>query len=244
MAKYGFLIPVYNHGASCLETVELLLPYQLPVIVVDDGSDRENKKLLAKCATLSPLVHVETKATNGGKGSAVSLGFKVAHEMGLEYVLQVDADRQHDITAIPRFLSLSEANEGFLVLGYPMYDASVPSSRRKGREVSNVFARITSLNPNIRDVLCGFRVYPVEPAFRVTRRGLWDMRMGFDCEVVVKLSWLGVPIVNEGVRVTYPEGGSSHFHMVRDNIRISLVFTRLCVGAFFRLPWLLARRGK
>lgn len=242
MAEYGFLIPVYNHGAACLETARLLLPYGLPLIIVDDGSDAETKQALGEAAALSPLVHLVGKAKNGGKGSAVSAGFLTARKMGLDHVLQLDADRQHDISAVPRFLEISHAHPSSLVLGYPIYDASVPESRKKGREVSNVFARIVTCNKDIRDVLCGFRVYPVGPACHVVSHGIWDMRMGFDAEMVVRLCWKQVPIINEGVKVTYPAGGSSHFHMVRDNVRISLVFTRLCFGAFFRLPWLVARR--
>ena len=177
MAEYGFLIPVYNHGAACLETVRLLLPYGLPLIIVDDGSDAETKQALGEAAALSPLVHLVVKAKNGGKGSAVSAGFLTARKMGLDHVLQLDADRQHDISAVPRFLEISHAHPSSLILGYPIYDASVPESRKKGREVSNVFARIVTCNKDIRDVLCGFRVYPVGPACHVVSHGIWDMRM-------------------------------------------------------------------
>ena len=242
MAEYGFLIPVYNHGAACLETVRLLLPYGLAIIIVDDASNAETNQSLREAAGLSPFVLLVTKERNGGKGSAVSAGLLVAETMGLDHVLQLDADRQHDISAVPRFLALSHAHPSSLILGYPIYDASVPESRKKGREVSNVFARIVTCDKQIKDVLCGFRVYPVATACQVVSHGIWDMRMGFDVEVVVRLRWKRVPIVNEGVKVTYPVGGSSHFHMVRDNIRISLVFARLCFGALIRLPWLVARR--
>ena len=244
MARYGFLIPVYNHGPSALETTRILLSYQLPLILVDDGSGMETKRALARCVQLSPLVHLVTRKTNGGKGSAVKAGIMQAHAMGLDHVLQLDADRQHDIDAVARFLALSRLHPDSLILGYPLYDSSVPASRRKGREVSNTFARLVACKKDIHDVLCGFRVYPVAKTYALLQHGLWDLRMGFDVEVVVRLSWAGVPIVNEGVRVTYPSGGSSHFHLIRDNIRISLVFTRLCIGSFFRLPWLLAGRKR
>lgn len=245
MAEYGFLIPVYNHGLPCRNVVRKLLPYGLPVILVDDGSDGETKKQLAEIRAWSPLVALHTRPTNGGKGAAVADGFAVAHAMGLAYVLQVDADGQHDLSRVPEFLAVSRRNPGSLVCGYPRYDASVPASRRKGREVSNWFVHLVTLNRHaVRDALCGFRVYPVEAAYAVTRGRVRDRRMGFDIEILVKLYWAGVPIVNEEVGVSYPPGGTSHFHMVRDNLCISLMFTRLCFGAFLRLPKLLALRRR
>jgi hypothetical protein len=63
--------------------------------------------------------------------------------------------------------------------------------------------------------------------------------MGFDVEILVRLYWKRIPVRFYPVQVTYPEDGVSHFQPVRDNIRISLVFTRLCLGMLIRLPVLL-----
>ena len=68
--SYGFLIPVYNHGASAYQEVQELLRYGLPVILVDDASDQENKEWLRKCEALSGLVHLVTLEKNLGKGGA------------------------------------------------------------------------------------------------------------------------------------------------------------------------------
>jgi hypothetical protein len=73
--------------------------------------------------------------------------------------------------------------------------------------------------------------------------------MGFDVDILVRLYWKRIPLRFYPVRVTYPEDGISHFRPVRDNIRISLVFTRLCIGMIIRLPVLIVflfhnKRGK
>ena len=81
--SYGFLIPVYNHGASAYQEVQELLRYGLPVILVDDASDQENKEWLRKCEALSGLVHLVTLEKNLGKGGAVVNGFRKAKEIGL-----------------------------------------------------------------------------------------------------------------------------------------------------------------
>jgi hypothetical protein len=85
--------------------------------------------------------------------------------------------------------------------------------------------------------MVGFRVYPVEKIWDITRRHKCDSRMGFDIEILVRMHWANIPLVFYPVRITYPEGGVSHYHLVRDNFRIFWVFTRLFFGGtIFRLP--------
>jgi predicted LPLAT superfamily acyltransferase len=68
--------------------------------------------------------------------------------------------------------------------------------------------------------------------------------MGFDPDILVRLSWAGVPLLFYPVKVKYPKDGISHFRMVRDNIRISCVLARLFRGMIPRLPLLLFRKPR
>ena len=63
--------------------------------------------------------------------------------------------------------------------------------------------------------------------------GLGD-RMEFDPEIVVRLAWTGIPIVNIPTRVRYFRGGLSNFRMVRDNRLIVRAYTRLVAARLFR----------
>ena len=67
-------------------------------------------------------------------------------------------------------------------------------------------------------------------------------RMDFDTEIMVRLFWRGVPPVMVPVRVIYPEGNSSNFRMLADNLRISAMHTRLVLTMLFRLPSILRHR--
>jgi glycosyltransferase involved in cell wall biosynthesis len=241
LVSQGFVIPVYNHGKTAGAVVERLSKYGLPLILIDDGSDAETKGCLAQITADHPLVVLVTLKKNRGKGGAVAAGINKAHEMGLTHVLQIDADGQHDTERARFFLEESAAHPDALICAWPEYDSSVPASRKNGRKVANTWAKIVTLSPDITDVLCGFRVYPVEPSWRICR-GFIDLRMGFDVDILVHLYWKKVPIIFHPVHVTYPEGGISHFHVIRDNIRISLVFTRLFFGMLIRLPMLMGLR--
>jgi len=242
--KQGFLIPVYRHGKTACSLAERLSAFALPIVMVDDGNDEETRNMLADCAAKTPGVALVSLKKNSGKGGAFIRGMEKAVELGLTHVLQIDADGQHDEGKLPFFLEESAKHPDMIICGYPEFDGTAPRSRVKGRKISNFWASVVTLSTELRDVLCGFRVYPVDASLRITRRCFMAKRMGFDADILVRLYWNKVYPVFHPVKVTYPQGGISNFHVVRDNIRISLMFSRLFVGMIPRSPLLIVRKIK
>jgi glycosyltransferase involved in cell wall biosynthesis len=245
--KQGVLIPVYRHGKTAAPLAENLADSGVPVILADDGNDDETGALLAECAAKTPGVVLVSLRRNMGKGGAVSKGLEKAAELGLTHVLLIDADGQHDAGKAAFFLEESARNPDMIICGYPEFDETAPRSRVTGRKISNFWAAVVTLSTELKDVLCGFRVYPVDAALRVMRQPFIDKRMGFDPEILVRLYWNGVFPVFHPVKISYPPDGISNFRMVKDNIRISWVFCRLFAGMLLRLPLLVTRgikRGK
>ena len=244
MIKQGFIIPVYNHGRAAGKVVENIEPLGLPVIMVDDGSNNETKDCLKKIFDEHPLTVPVLLEKNSGKGRAFCAGIFRAREMGLTHVLQIDADGQHDAGRARFFLEEAAKHPDAVICSYPEYDDSVPRARKHGRIVANTWAKIVTVSPVITEAMLGFRVYPVEPVYQLYRKAYIDSRMGFDIDILVRLYWKGLPLLFYPVRVTYPADGISHFRPVRDNIRISLTYTRLSCGMLLRLPALLCRSIK
>ncbi|MDR1388917.1 MAG: glycosyltransferase family 2 protein [Treponema sp.] len=242
--KAGFLVPLYNHGRTIKKVVASLVEFDLPVIIVDDGSDDETKQQLAETLTAFPLASSLCLKKNSGKGAALIAGFFYARDRGLSHVLQIDADAQHDVSRCRFFLEQAQKNPRAAICGRPEYNESVPPARLKGREVSRFWSRVCTLSNDIKDSLCGFRVYPVDASLRVIQNTWIDKRMAFDPEILVRFVWAGVPLVFFPVRVNYPADGISHFRMVADNVRISFSFSRLFFGMIIRLPLLVARKCK
>jgi hypothetical protein len=242
--KQGFLIPVYRHGKTACPLAERLAASGLPVIMVDDGNDADTKALLAECAAKTPGITLVSLKENMGKGGAATKGFEKAAELGLTHVLQIDADGQHDEERTAFFLEESAKYPDMIICGYPEFDESAPRSRVTGRKISNFWASVVTLSTELKDVLCGFRVYPVDASLRITRCPFLDKRMGFDPEIMVRLYWNKVYPAFHPIKVNYPADGVSNFRVVRDNIRISLMFTRLCVGMILRSPLLIVRKIK
>ena len=229
--KKGVLIPVFNHGKSAYSETAEMLRQGYPVILVDDGSCEETKAYLMQAESLDEQVTVAANPRNMGKGGAVITGMRKALEMGFTHVLQIDADGQHDLGRVPHFFAVSEAHPEAAVIGYPVFDSSAPKSREKGRAVANAWTHFVTCSKNsVRDAMCGFRVYPVRDVCEIAAKKRLDLRMGFDIEILVRLYWRGVALISESVNVMYPEGGASHFDLVRDNIRISKVFAKLTIA--------------
>lgn len=243
MFKPCVVIPVYNHEHAIGAVTQAVLATGLPCILVDDGSTAACAQVLDQLAAASPgQIDLVRHAVNQGKGGAVLTGIRHAAEAGYTHVLQIDADGQHCVADIPRFIEQAAANPDAVIVGYPVYDESVPAVRFYGRYLTHVWVWINTLSLKIKDSMCGFRVYPVAPVLALARRHKIGARMDFDTDVIVRLCWDGIDVVNVGTRVGYPTDGVSHFRMLRDNVLISRMHATLFFGMLLRAPKLLARK--
>jgi predicted LPLAT superfamily acyltransferase len=212
------------------------------VVVVDDGSAADTRAILDDLEKRNSSLSVVRRATNGGKGAAVATGLNHVAHLGFSHALQIDADGQHDPADIPHFLAAAREQPDAVIIGRPRFDASMPTSRRVGRYLTHLWIWIETLSLDISDSMCGFRVYPLAAVLPLLARPGLGRRMDFDPEILVRLHWRGTPVVEIDTRVRYPAGGLSNFALLRDNVLISLMHTRLVVGMLLRLPWLLPRR--
>jgi glycosyltransferase involved in cell wall biosynthesis len=107
---------------------------------------------------------------NQGKGAALKLGYRAAYERGWDGVIQLDADGQHDPADVERFADAMRANPGALVLGVPVFDASVPRARLYARQLSRILVWGACRSRVIPDPLCGFRGMPLAATLAVIDR--------------------------------------------------------------------------
>lgn len=240
------LIPTYNTGARLLATVREVLAHWRPVWVVVDGStDGSNLPVEAMTSTEEGL-RVITLPRNGGKGAAVLTGAQAALELGYSHALVMDADGQHPADRIVEFMRISQQNLRALVLGRPVFGPEAPQVRLQGRKLSVGLVHFEVFGKAIHDPLFGFRVYPLGPLARVLAGTRWARRYDFDPEVAVRLVWRGVPTINVPANCRYltrEEGGVSHFHYWRDNLRMIWLHTRLITELLlFRWIGLVFRR--
>lgn len=239
---YCIVVPLYNHAAALKGTIDRLLPFGIPILIVDDGSTDGSSDIARELSVALPCVDLVMLPMNRGKGFAVMAGMREANARGYTHVVQVDADGQHDIDKLGELLELSGRNPSALVSGRPQFDHNAPLARRMGRWATHVWVWIETLSTSIPDSMCGFRIYPLQACMELIDSVSLGHRMDFDIEIAVRLHWRGVPFLPLDVKVDYPDGGVSHFSPWRDNLLISWLHTRLFFGMLLRFPAIVWRR--
>jgi len=217
------LIPTFDNPGTIRDVVLSVRPILADVVVVDDASGPENQAEVERLGE-EGLALVTRREANGGKGAAVKTGFHFAQEHGFTHAIQVDADGQHALEDITKFLEIATENPEAVILGQPIFDETAPTHRMILRQVTIFWTRREVGDDRVGDPLCGFRAYPIGPA--IATQTIGD-RMDFDPEIVVRLAWMGLPFVHVPTRVRYIEGGVSHWRAFEDNWLIFKMHTRL-----------------
>ena len=215
----------------------------LPVLIIDDGNDASLAREIASFHDETRHVYVLRREINGGKGAAVKTGLQKAGELEWTHAVQIDADGQHDLDALDTMITCSRMAPSAIICGVPIYDSSIPKGRKIGREITHFWVRVETLSFEISDSMCGFRIYPLAETLAVMKREYIGARMDFDTEILVQLNWRGLRVVEHPVSVIYPAENVSNFRMLRDNVRISLMHTRLALQMPLRVPIRMLRRA-
>lgn len=236
------VIPVYNHERAVGKVVEAVRAAGLPCVLVDDASGPECARELDRLAAADSHVSLVRLPQNLGKGGAVTAGLRAARAAGFTHALQIDADGQHALGDVTRFIDEARAHPETLICGRPVFDKAMPKGRFYGRYLTHWMVWLNTLSFAIPDSMCGFRVYPLTSVLKLLDSTRLGSRMDFDVEVLVRLHWRAQPMRWLPTRVSYPMDGVSHFRLVWDNVLMVRVQLMLFLGMLARLPLLLWRK--
>ncbi|VEJ10025.1 glycosyltransferase family 2 protein [Actinobacillus delphinicola] len=225
------IIPHYNHSKLIGGVISALKLYDLPILIMDDGSALAERQRLAQFADEN--VHIFYLSENRGKGGAVKEAFIEAKKLGYTHAIQVDADGQHHLEDLPKFLACSQQYPESFICGKPIYDETAPKARLYGRKITDFWNMINTLSFDIKDGMCGFRLYPLKSCVDLIRHESIGERMDFDTEILVKAHWYQIPMQWIETPVRYNPNGISHFRGLEDNWLISKMHARL----FLQMCW-------
>jgi glycosyltransferase involved in cell wall biosynthesis len=162
--RHLVVIPAYNEEASLPGTLAALavLPECYEVLVVNDGSRDRTGEAAERAAGAAPRpVHVVHLPLNCGIGAAVQTGYLFADQRGgYEYVIQCDADGQHDPAAIPALVDECRRRDLDLCVGSRFLGARDGYQSTFWRRVGiRFFASLIGLLSGVRvtDPTSGFR---------------------------------------------------------------------------------------
>ncbi len=221
------VIPSYN-SPFINDVINDISKYDYKIIIVDDGSD---KPIKFKNKNIEIIRH----DINLGKGKAILTGAKRVKELGGNFFVTMDADKQHFASEIAKLINAYTDNT--IVIGNRNFNTkTVPNSSKFGKKFSNFWVKLETFL-SIDDTQSGFRIYPIS----ILNLPLKKKRFDFEIEVLVLHAYNGGKIVNVDVECYYPPKNEriSHFDKLYDNLRLSFTHSVFIFQRYFLLRgWL------
>jgi hypothetical protein len=173
--RYVVVVPCYNEEAALPPTLERLQrlasdgEFEALVCIVNDGSSDATDTILRRKAHGQHTTH----KVNVGVAGALLTGFKVAKRVDADFIVQCDADGQHPVEAIPRFVARAAELGADLLVGSRFARTSLAPSdgsasralesttlaRRAGALLILAALRLFRFHSTVTDPTSGFRVY-------------------------------------------------------------------------------------
>ncbi len=189
------LIPAYNEAQGIAAVVRGAREH-LPVLVVDDGSADETPAHATEAGAT-----VLRQVPNQGKGAALRAGFRYALDEGVEAVIALDADGQHDPAEIPKFVEAYTKDGSDLIVGARTF-REMPLVRRVANSVGTM-AFSWAVGQPVQDNQSGYRLV----ARRLMQATLDSGESGFEFEVEMivtcvlngfRLGWVPIRTIYAG----------------------------------------------
>jgi dolichol-phosphate mannosyltransferase len=159
------MLPTYNEAGTIRQCVEqiLRLPLETAVVIADDASPDGTGQIADQLAAEYPgRVVVVHRRGPRGRGLAGIEGFQRCLELPAEYIVEMDADLQHDPADIPRLVAAAERSGAAIVVGSRYVpgggEVNRPASRRLVSRLANAYLRL-ALGLSLRDCSSGFRLF-------------------------------------------------------------------------------------
>lgn len=161
--KTIIVIPTYNEAQNIKKLVEDIFALNidgLEILIVDDNSPDNTSDIVNGLRVTGYGLHLLTRPTKLGLGSAYLAGFKKALELEADYIFEMDADFSHNPNDIPRLLK--EIENCDLVIGSRKITGGKIVGWNWIRKFNSTgamwFSRLI-LGLKIKDVTAGFRCF-------------------------------------------------------------------------------------
>ena len=192
----GIVIPTYNEADNIPTLFEGLAPVGAQIIIVDDGSTDGTAEVAAAAGA-----KVIQRGSKQGLASAYVRGMSEAIQLGLDPIIQMDADLSHQPSDVPRLIDgLDQAD---LVLGSRWVEGggieNWEASRLWLSRFGSGYAR-TLLGLPFRDLTGGFKAWRAATLTKIDLQTIRSEGYAFQVETTFRANRQGarireVPIV-------------------------------------------------
>ena len=202
------MIPAYNEEKTISSVIQKI-PRDIidEIFVIDDGAT-DNTTREAKNAGARVIKH----AINRGIGAAQRTGYKIASLENFDYIVQIDADMQHDPEYIQKLLDATIENNCDMVIDSRFLNPSYENYNLVRRMGIKFFTNIVRfLSPvDITDVTSGFRVYKVKSLEKLGR----TLDKHWAVEQTLDGAKKGLKIKEVSVKMPLRKKGESQFNLI------------------------------
>jgi glycosyltransferase involved in cell wall biosynthesis len=212
-SRVAIIIPAFNEEKSISKVVEGANKYGQS-IVIDDGS-KDKTAIFAKKSGAFVAIHKR----NLGYDAALNTGFKKAAKLNFDFIITLDADGQHKVELIKKFIKLLQFKVS-IVLGV---------RNKKTRMAEHIFGFYTKYRYGIIDPLCGLKGYRLE-SYKLF--GYFDKYKSIGTELMLRNISRGKPFRQVYFKVRDRNGKTKFGNLISGNLKIlrSLFFCMIKIN--------------
>ena len=151
------LVPAFDEEATIGDVLSRIRTYVDDIVVVDDGSTDSTAEVASQAGA-----KVVSHILNRGVGAALRTGYRYAIEERFDFIVQIDADGQHNPVFIPTLLKAVQEGHD-IVIGSRFLNQSYKDFSLLRRVGVRFFTRLANIlsGLDITDITSGFRAYRV-----------------------------------------------------------------------------------
>lgn len=190
-------MPAFNEAPNIAEAISASEKHADAVLVVDDGSEDNTASIASSLGAI-----VVKHESNGGYGAALRTIFSTARDLGVEELVTIDSDGQHNPEDIPRLLAeLRKGND--VVIGSRFKECGgvgIPFYRKVGMKVLDLATRMAGSELGVTDTQSGFRAYG--------KRAVNDVHIGSEgmsagSEILIQISDHRLKVSEVQIKIRY-----------------------------------------
>ncbi len=216
MTNIGIIIPCYNEEKQLPILLKNIIENhnidKNSVLVVDDGSVDNTVKFAENFE-----VNILSLQKNQGKGMAILSGINFFDaQNGIDGVIILDGDNQHDPKFIKDFIKKYEETNANLIIGSRNFKSKDMPFPRKMSNTITSFLVSGLAKQKVLDSQSGYRFLDKKAmkTFNPKNNGFQA-----ESEMIVQISRSGLKISSIPINTIYIEDGKSHINPVKDTLK-------------------------